>query len=105
VPGAGRYDEDISRALHVTGSEAVVIGLRRERRLAVLVGNTLDRTVTTALSLDHPDLERLGTLRVYNSMRSEWTSVPEYRPEHLRVGYPLQIDRHGFCLLELSTED
>jgi glycogen debranching enzyme len=105
VPRACRYDEDISQALHVTGSEAVVIGLRRERRIVVLVGNTLDRTVTTALSLDHPDLESLGTLRVYNSMRSEWTGVPEYRPEHLRVGYPLQIDRHGFCLLELSTEE
>lgn len=104
VDASRRYDDDISEALHVTGSEAVVIGLQSEGRIIILIGNTLDRTVTTALSLDRPELERLTTLRVYNSLRSEWIDVPEYRPEHLRAGYPIQIDRHGFCLLELSKE-
>ena len=100
-----RFDEDISSALHVTGEEAVVIGLRRSNEIVILIGNTLDRTVTTALSLDHPQLKSLRKLRVYNSLRSEWIDVPQYRPEHLEVGYPIQIDRHGFCLLELSSED
>lgn len=100
-----QYDEDISDALHVTGEEAVVIGLERKGRVVVLIGNTRDRTVTTALSLRHPQLDRMRKLRVYNSLRSEWVGVQAYRPEHLRVGYPIQIDRHGFCLLELSTED
>jgi hypothetical protein len=76
----------------------------RKDRIAILIGNTLDRTITTALSLDHPLLARLRKLRVYNSLRSEWTDAPQYRPEHLHVGYPLQIDRHGFCLLDLSEE-
>jgi hypothetical protein len=105
VPKERCYDEDISSALHVTGEEAVVIGLLSSDRAAILIGNTRDRTVTTALSLDHPILGRIRKLRVYNSLRSEWIDVPEYRPDHLRVGYPLQIDRHGFCLLELSTEE
>lgn len=105
VDAQHEYDEDISPALRVTGEEAVVIGLRRDGRMAVLVGNTLDRTVTTALSFDHPQLDRMRRLRVYNSLRSEWVDVPEYCPEHLRVGYPIQIDRHGFCLLELTTEE
>lgn len=102
-----RYDEDVSSALHVTGEEAVVIGLRRPGKVAILIGNTRDRTISTALSLKLKDLDLGGSarLRVYNSLRSEWIDVPEYRPEHLRVGYPLQIDRHGFCLLELSAED
>lgn len=99
-----RYDLDISPALHVTGEEAVVIGLRRKDRITILIGNTRDRTVSTALSLRDADIDGMRRLRVYNSLRSEWIEVPEYRPEHLRVGYPIQIDRHGFCLLELSME-
>lgn len=105
VDEACRYDQDVSDALHVTGEEAVVIGLQRDGRLVILIGNTLDRTVTTALSLDHPQLDRLRRLRAYNSLRSEWVDVPQYRPEHLRNGYPIQVDRRGFCLLELSMED
>lgn len=99
-----RFDEDVSAFLHVTGEEAVAIGLQRDDRVAILVGNTRDRTITTALSCNHPGLDRFGALRVYNSLRSEWTDVPEYRPERLRVGYPIQVDRHGFCLLELTAE-
>jgi len=105
VDEACRYDCDISDALHVTGEEAVVIGLQRDGHIIILIGNTLDRTVTTALSLDHPQLDRLRRLRAYNSLRSEWVDVPQYRPEHLRNGYAIQVDRRGFCLLELSMED
>jgi glycogen debranching enzyme len=100
-----RYDEDISSTMHVTGEEAVVIGLSRAGSMAILVGNTIDRTVTTALSLAHPQLETLRKLRVYNSLRSEWIDVADYRPDHLRAGYPIQIDRQGFCLLELAREE
>jgi len=98
------YEEDISSALHVTGEEAGVVGLIRSDGAVILVGNTRDRTVTTALSLDQPLLRGFHKLRVYNSLRSEWIDATEYREEHLRVGYPLQIDRHGFCLLEFSKE-
>ena len=100
-----RYDDDVSERLEVTGEEAVVIGLRRGERLIILIGNTRDRTVMTALSADRRVLPRSAKLRVYNSLRSEWVDVPEYRPEHLHDGYPIQIDRHGFCLLEISPED
>jgi glycogen debranching enzyme len=98
-----RYQKDISDELHVTGEEAVAIGLQRNGDVAILIGNTLDRTVTTALSLRRRDLDGLQKLRVYNSLRSEWVEVTDYRPEHLRTGFPIQIDRHGFCLLELSS--
>lgn len=99
-----RYDADITPSLHVTGEEAVVIGLRRNGRIVILIGNTLDRTVSTALSMHEADLAGMGTLRVYNSLRSEWVERPDYTPDHLRIGYPIQVDRHGFCLLELSTK-
>ncbi|HEY9179423.1 MAG TPA: hypothetical protein VIO32_01810 [Candidatus Baltobacteraceae bacterium] len=104
IPPENRYDEDISPVLHVTGEEAVVIGLRRKERIIILIGNTLDRTVTTALSLRDAQIDGMQRLRVYNSLRSEWVDAPQYQPEHLRVGYPIQIDRHGFCLLELTME-
>lgn len=105
VAAEQRYDEDISSTMQVTGEEAVVVGLRRRGKIAILIGNTRDRTVSTALSLDHPDLDILKRLRVYNSLRSEWIDVPYYRPENLRAGYPIQVDRHGFCLLELCAEE
>ena len=105
VHGDCRYDEDISDALGVTGGEAVVIGLRRADRITILVGNTLDRTVMTALSLDHPQARSLRKLRVFDSLRSEWTDVPDFTPDRLHDGYPIQIDRHGFCLLEFSSEE
>lgn len=100
-----RYDDDISPSLHVTGEEAVVVGLRRDGNIAILIGNTRDRTVSTALSLKMPGLDRFKKLRVYNSLRSEWVDMAAYRPEHLRDGYAMQIDRHGFCLLELIAEE
>lgn len=105
VDQAHRYDEDVSPNAHVTGEEAIVVALRRDGNVVILIGNTRDRTVSTALSLGIPDLDRLTKLRVYNSLRSEWIDAPEYRPQHLRLGYPMQIDRHGFCLLELSAEE
>jgi hypothetical protein len=103
VEAAYRFEDDISDSLRVTGEEAVVIGLAREDRVVILVGNTLDRTITTALSLTDGQARGLGKLRVYNSLRSEWTDL-QCSAEQLRVGYPMQVDRHGFCLLELSRE-
>ena len=100
-----RYDEDISPAVHVTGEEPLVIGLARSGGMAILIGNTRDRTITTALSLKDRRLERMRKLRVYNSLRSEWIEVNDYQPDRLRSGYPLQVDRHGFCLLELFEEE
>ena len=99
-----RYDEDISSCVDTSGEEAVVIALRRADSIAVFVGNTLDRTVTTALKLDIADLGNFKRLRVFNSLRGEWVDRPDYKPDRLRVGFPIQVDRHGFCVLEFRLE-
>jgi hypothetical protein len=34
-------------------------------------------------------------------LRGEWVERDSAEIAQLEVGYPLQIDRHGFCVIEL----
>ena len=99
---AQRYDDDVSQCASTSGEEMVVIALRREDRIALFAGNTLDRTATAALRLDIPDLKSYPALRVFNSLRGEWIDRHDYHPRMFEEGLPVQIDRHGFCVFELS---
>jgi hypothetical protein len=100
-----RYEDDISDCADTTGEEVVVIVLRRNDRIAAFIGNTLNRTATTALRLDVPDIKRFDRLRVFNSLRGEWIARPDFEPAMLHAGLPVQVDRHGFCVLEFSAEE
>ena len=82
-----RYEDDISSRAHTTGEEMVVIALARKDGIAVCIGNTLDRTATTALRLDLPNLGAYRRLRTFNSLRGEWIERPDFDPGSLRPAF------------------
>ncbi len=49
VDSDDQYDEDITENVHASGESVVLLGLKRPDRTLLCVGNTRDRTVTTAL--------------------------------------------------------
>lgn len=101
VPAERRYERDISNCATTTGEEVVVIALRRIDRIAIFVGNTHERTAMTALRLDMKDLESFTLMREFNSLRAEWTEHRDFDATELQDGLPLQVDRQGFCVIEL----
>jgi hypothetical protein len=95
------YESDISACAGTTGEEVVVIALQRSDRIAIFVGNTHERTAMTALRLQVKGLERFTFMREFNSLRGEWIEHQEFEPSKFEDGLPLQVDRHGFCVIEL----
>lgn len=98
------YEEDITDSIHVSGDNAACLALLRPDRTAILLGNTRDRTISVAIRLKEHDLHGRYLLRSFNSLRGEWTEQSSFEGKHLRDGFPVQINRRGFCLLELSKE-
>ncbi len=98
-----QYDEDVTQNVHVTGADAVAIAFRSEQRLVVLVGNTSDRAILTAVRFD---LDVAGSyfVRQFNSLREAWTDQGLVRAEELSRGLPTELDDRGFCVLELRQE-
>jgi glycogen debranching enzyme len=101
VPEDRRYDADISDCAHISGEEVVVIVLERADRVAVLLGNTHERTAMAALRLQLNRAEQFTLLRTFNSLRGEWVEDRSFDVARFEVGYPVQVDRQGFCILEL----
>ena len=97
------YDEDVSRVCHVSGNSATVIALRKDEHLAIFVGNTADRTVTTALSVDSK-LAGTYAARTFTSMRQMWIESHDLDAGRLKLGIPIELDAKGFCVLELRQE-
>ncbi len=99
------YDEDISRAVRVSGEGACGLGLRQGSDLVVFVGNTAGHTVTAALRVDDAALSGAYRQRLFNSLRGEWVEEGELLPaERLRRGITVTIEGNGFCLLDLKQE-
>ncbi len=94
------YDEDVTSDLQVMGEGVTAIGLRKGGHIAILVGNTSDRTVATALRLTGPIVGGYAS-RTFNSLRGEWLEWATLDPADLERGVPLQVERKGFCLIEL----
>ncbi len=101
VPRDRQYESDISDCAHTTGEEVVVIALERADRVVVFIGNVQQRTALTALRLELDDLNRFSLLRMFNSLRAEWTEQRGFDFNRFETGLPLQVDRQGFCVLEL----
>ncbi len=97
------YDTDISADVHVSGDAATAIALRKNHHLTIFVGNTADRTITTALRLSTILGGRYAT-RVFNSLRGEWLDAPSTDAADLKRGIAIQLDGKGFCVLELRQE-
>jgi hypothetical protein len=91
--------DDMSESLQSSGDEVVPIAVGGEGRLTGLLGNTSDRTVTSAFRLR--DVED-GTyrLRRFDSLASAW-SEEQRTADELRHGLTTAIAPHGFHLLEM----
>lgn len=97
------FDEDVSKSVHVSGDGAVAVALRRRQQMAILVGNTTDRTIMTSLRLEKIDPGAYA-VRTFNSLRSAWMESRMVDAGEMREGIALQLDRKGFCVLELRQE-
>lgn len=94
------YDRDISdRLLQIVDDEVAAIALERDGEIVVFMGNTAQRTVTTSLVFKER-LEGTFDLRSFSSLRGEWV-IGKATGRDLFRGVPVQIDRGGFCVIEL----
>jgi hypothetical protein len=97
-------EEDISSRVHVTGDAACGLGLRQQDNLVLFVGNTAERTITTALRVEE---ELSGSYRchIYDSLASQWVTGENLVPaEALHRGLTVQLERKGFWVLDLRQE-
>lgn len=98
------FDEDISHMVRITGDSVVAIGLRRGQTIMILAGSTDDQTLSTSVRLDCP-LAGEYQLRIYESLLGQWIQTDELLPsEQIQRGITLQIERKGFCVVELMQE-
>lgn len=96
------FDEDVSSAMSIEGDDAVAIGLRQDTSIALFVGNTSSRTLTTAMGLTGIRGSFAG--RQFNSLRGEWTEISALSAGALQHGIPVELEGQGFCLFELSQD-
>jgi glycogen debranching enzyme len=101
--GSVAYGEDISNDVSTDGHSSVSLGLRQGDDLALFVGNTVSRTISTAVRVGNGVAGTYG-MRVFNSMRGAWVEGEATDADALRRGLPLQLERKGFCLIELRQE-
>lgn len=98
------YEDDVSDRVRVEGQAATAICLRKNADFVLLVGNTIDRTVSTGVSL-HDDMTGSYRLRRFDSLIGNWSAGDVVEVEQFRAGLPLEIERNGFCLRELGAGD
>lgn len=99
-----QYDVDITNDICVGGDHAMSIALRRDGALAILVGNTLDRTISTSISVPGHHLPKMCALRLYDSLVGEWRDSDDFDSSRMHDGFPVQVSRHGFCVLEVCEK-
>lgn len=95
------YTRDATDALLVSpGEEVCVAALQRGRQLVLFAGNIVDRTIWISLPLRRLNA---GTYRarIYNTLRGEWIERA-YERDELTAGIPFEIDRFGFCVVEIE---
>ncbi len=98
------YEEDLSHKVRVTGDAVVAVGLRRQQKIVVMAGNISEQTVTTAVQIE---CEMGGEFqkRVYDSLVEDWTEDEGNIPaDQLSTGIPVQIERKGFAVIELTQQ-
>ena len=98
------YDEDISPQVRCSDDATIAMALRKGRRLIIFVGNTMVRTITTAVYLNLA-VNTSYAVRTYSSLRSEWVESRMHDTRDLRDGLAVQLDRKGFCVIELRQEE
>jgi hypothetical protein len=97
------YDTDITEHVNVTGDAATSMGLRKGETLVLFIGNTTEQTVVTAVNVNLP-LSGSYAVKSFNSLRGGWVDDDDIDAASLRRGVPIQLDRKGFCVIELRQE-
>jgi hypothetical protein len=101
---AANFQNDITEHVTSTGDMVCAIGLGRDQNLLLFVGNTEDRTTTTAIGV-RDGVSGTYSLRLYNSMLGRWTETGDrIDAETLNRGMPVKLERRGFCLLDFHQE-
>ena len=98
-----RYDTDISSEIHLSGQAACAVALRTGENATILVGNTTDRTITTAVHL-RAELTGSYALRSFNSLREQWVESRLPNIAVLSDGLAIELESKGFAVLELQKE-
>jgi len=97
------YDTDISQHVKLSGGAAVGLALRQDQNLVVFLGNTTQRTITTAVRVED-ELSGSYSMRIFNSLRGAWVEGATASAADLARGLPVQLERKGFCVMELRQE-
>jgi hypothetical protein len=97
------YSDDVSACVQTVDPAAVALALRRGGDLVVFAGNTVERTIATALRVTE-GVSGSYALRTFNSLRGAWTDEDPISADALREGVPVQLERKGFWLAELRQQ-
>lgn len=95
-----KFEEDISDRVRCSGDNAVSLGLASSDKMVALVGNTSDRTITTALRIT--DADGPYTVRRFDSLAQCWQDLAALDAAQLDAGITLMLAPHGFQLFELQ---
>jgi len=97
------YDDDMTdELLDAVSDDVSAILLARGDELVLFVGNTAERTVSTSIVFKRR-LESAFSVRFFNSMRGEWVDGSDVTGDDLYRGIPMQVERRGFCVVEIRT--
>ncbi|MBC5801571.1 MAG: hypothetical protein GIX03_00850, partial [Candidatus Eremiobacteraeota bacterium] len=93
-------DEDISERVQCSGGDAISLGFSSADRLVALVGNTNDRSITTALRIE--DLDGTYVCKRFDSLEKAWLPEQTLEAKQLGRGITLLVAPRGFILFELT---
>ena len=91
--------QDLSDRFQSSGDAVRSAALGDGERIVAIVGNTEDRTITTAMRLK--DAGRRYTLRVFESLQRRWSEARAIDGRELEGGMSLRLEPKGFHVIEL----
>jgi hypothetical protein len=95
------YDTDVTPMLQL-GDDVIEIALRRRNGdIAILMGNTATRTVTTPLRFAR-SLRGRYHVRYFTSLLGEWVVREDLDARRLQQGLAIDLDATGFSVIELK---
>ncbi len=96
------YDRDVTPMLRLS-DDVTEIALQRRGKFILFIGNTATRTVTTPLRFARPPRGRYR-VRYFTSLIGEWIERESLDARKLEVGFAIDLDALGFCVIELVRE-
>ena len=97
------YQHDVTAAVRTDGHASIALGLKQDADMALFVGNTVERSIATALRVTE-GIQGTYRMKSFNSMRGAWTDDGVVSAEQIAVGLPIGLERKGFLLVELQQE-